>query len=387
MLQPPRLLAARLPTCTSPRPQLSSFTRLLPQSLGITHAPLFHCSRHIVPVFPITVRSALTTQRRRLRPVHPAHALHRKRARSRRIQHVQLLPPKNPGHNPYPKRDRRQQDNRKPDRRDRLRHCERRPEEEQLAGDERRDHALPQDTLQRLGGGCARQVAVPAEVHKLEDNAVGCERLGAHCEEEAGEDPLRDEVYYDEEGARHSAEGEEALREVRNALFDDARGFALEAVGLGLGGVGRVGDTVLFGYAEGSGVEGRLGDEAIGEGAAEETRDASRKAKEEDVPVEAGGFAEGEFGALRDERGDVVVEPEEDGEDECEGEGDADVVRGDVPEVDEPAATRGGEEGFACGEGHEVNGAHMADMDEASEEDDGEWGAVIFNEFTDVALE
>ena len=45
-------------------------------------------------------------------------------------------------------------------------------------------------------------------------------------------------------------------------------------------------------------VEGRLGDEAVGEWDAKEAGDASCEAQEEDVPVEAGGFAEGKFGAL-----------------------------------------------------------------------------------------
>lgn len=49
---------------------------------------------------------------------------------------------------------------------------------------------------------------------------------------------------------------------------------------------------------ESVGVEGRLGDEAVGEWDTNEAGDAGCEAQEEDVPVEAGGFAEGKFGAL-----------------------------------------------------------------------------------------
>ena len=74
-------------------------------------------------------------------------------------------------------------------------------------------------------------------------------------------------------------------------VVDDALGFAFVRFVV-------VGD--LAGYAEGVGVEGSLGDEAVGEGDAEEPADAGGQAQEEDVPVEAGGFAEREFGALGD---------------------------------------------------------------------------------------
>ena len=63
--------------------------------------------------------------------------------------------------------------------------------------------------------------------------------------------------------------------------------------GAGFGSVGYLGR-----YAQGVGVEGGLGDEAVGEGNAEETGDAGCETQEEDVPVETGGFLEGEFGAL-----------------------------------------------------------------------------------------
>ncbi len=51
-------------------------------------------------------------------------------------------------------------------------------------------------------------------------------------------------------------------------------------------------------------MEGGLRDEAVWEGQAEETGYARGGAEEEEVPVEAGGLFEGEFGALSDEGGD-----------------------------------------------------------------------------------
>lgn len=107
-----------------------------------------------------------------------------------------------------------------------------------------------------------------------------------------------------EERGGHGAEGEEALEEVGRALLDDVGGAEDEARRVGGGGVvvvfGR-GVRDVGGDAEGFGVEGGLGDEAIGEWEPEEAGDASGQAEEEDVPMEAGGLAEGEFGALGDE--------------------------------------------------------------------------------------
>ena len=76
-------------------------------------------------------------------------------------------------------------------------------------------------------------------------------------------------------------------------MIDDAGGVAF-GVRVGFGLV-----VDLAGDAEGVGVEWSLGNEAIGEGDAEKPGDAGCKAEEEEVPVEACGFAEGKFGTLR----------------------------------------------------------------------------------------
>lgn len=144
-----------------------------------------------------------------------------------------------------------------------------------------------------------RERAVAQEEEQLGGDAVGGEGLVAHDEEEAGEDGLGDEVEDEQEGAGHGAEREEALREVGDALLDDVRALEhvvplrlLVCVGLD------------FRHAEGFGVEWGLGDEAVGEGEPEDAGDAGGQAEEEEVPVEAGRFAQGELGSLRDEGGD-----------------------------------------------------------------------------------
>lgn len=75
-------------------------------------------------------------------------------------------------------------------------------------------------------------------------------------------------------------------------MIDDAGGVAF-GVRVGFGLV-----VDLAGDAEGVGVEGCLGNEAIGKGDAEKASDAGCEAEEEEVPVEACGFAEGKLGAL-----------------------------------------------------------------------------------------
>lgn len=52
------------------------------------------------------------------------------------------------------------------------------------------------------------------------------------------------------------------------------------------------------GHAEGFGVEGGLGDQAVGEGKAEDASDPGGESEEEEVPVEAGRLLQRKFGAL-----------------------------------------------------------------------------------------
>lgn len=139
------------------------------------------------------------------------------------------------------------------------------------------------------------------------------------------------------------------------ALFVDGEGSGDGFVDEYWGAV--VGDLVGGDEGDGGGivgarvgVDGGLGHEAVREGKAEEGGDEGRPPEEEEVPVEAAGFLEGEVPGLCRQGGDVVVEVEEEGEEEAEGEGDEDPFWREGPEGDEPASGLGGEEGARDGE-------------------------------------
>ena len=84
------------------------------------------------------------------------------------------------------------------------------------------------------------------------------------------------------------------MSKIAHALFDDVVDDAGDGSwGCLFGGIGN-----LFCDAEGVGVEGRLGDEAVGEGNSEKAGESRGETQEEDVPVEAGGFAKRELGSL-----------------------------------------------------------------------------------------
>jgi len=79
----------------------------------------------------------------------------------------------------------------------------------------------------------------------------------------------------DEERAGHSSEREEALCEIRDALFDDVGGVGRE-MAFGVVVFVRVGDHGC--YAERGRMEGCLWDEAVGKGNSEESRNAGCQA-------------------------------------------------------------------------------------------------------------
>jgi len=258
------------------------------------------------PLKDITRIIAATLNRRRRRrrlsrPVGrrilaevPADRLHGERTRGRCIQNAQFLGREVFGQQERPHRHEQQDDDGEANGGDGLRDGEGSGEAEKLEGDEIIDGAFATDACERFGGGRGEGVVAEEEEAFFRD-AVLEQGLDAHDEEEAGEDTLRDEVQDDEERAGHGAEGEEALSEVGDALFDDVVNDAAGVAFVCFVGVGRfAGDAKRFG------VEGCLRDEAVGEGDAEEPADAGGQAQEEDVPVEAGGFAEREFGALGD---------------------------------------------------------------------------------------
>ena len=83
----------------------------------------------------------------------------------------------------------------------------------------------------------------------------------------------------------------------------------------------------------------------------------------------------------------VMVEIKENGKKNCERNGDEDISSINVPEMDEPSSILSRKKSFACRECCKANILHVPNMNKASEEDNREWGTVIFNEFANTALE
>lgn len=178
---------------------------------------------------------------------------------------------------------------------------------------------------------------------------------------------MRDEAQDDEQGAGHGAQGQEALRKVGDALLDDVRAFDFPGLVVGavvvafvvaafvVGAVLVVVDDL--GHAKRRGVERSLGNEAVGEGQAQDAGYAGGEAQEEDIPMEARGLFEGIFRALGDEGGDydrqnelarrgvtrsstrkerprtVMIKPKEDGEQDSERDGEENVGDADIPKT------------------------------------------------------
>jgi hypothetical protein len=80
----------------------------------------------------------------------------------------------------------------------------------------------------------------------------------------------------------------------------------------------------------------------------------------------------------------VVVKPKEDGEQDGKGDGSEYVPEANVPELDQPAGAVGGRrKGLTGRQVLEPNVAHLANVHEAGEENNGERGAVILQEDAD----
>ena len=116
----------------------------------------------------------------------------------------------------------------------------------------------------------------------------------------------------DEERHRH----EQALNQVGHALLkhDVAR------AGLG---------SVLTNAHERARVHGRLRQDAVGRGKAEETEEQRVDALEQEIVVIRRGFLQPEIVRLRKLRGHVMVEEEEHGDDDGRDDGRADLRPGD----------------------------------------------------------
>lgn len=136
--------------------------------------------------------------------------------------------------------------------------------------------------------------------------------------------------------------------------------------------------VVRTGDAEGLRVKGRLGNQAVGKRQAEDAGNARGDAQQEQVPVKAGGFAQRELAPLGNQRGHVVVEPEQNGQQHGKGQREKDVSGAEVPEADEPGA-RGERrlKGDARGQHGQGHVGHAANVHEAGEEYQGQGRPVV----------
>lgn len=83
----------------------------------------------------------------------------------------------------------------------------------------------------------------------------------------------------------------------------------------------------------------------------------------------------------------IMVEVKEYCQQYREGNGNENVADINVPKMDEPTAVFGWEKSLGCGQRLQVDVGHSANMDKASEEDDGQWCAVVLNEYPDITSE
>lgn len=147
-------------------------------------------------------------------------------------------------------------------------------------------------------------------------------------------------------------------------------------------------------------MKGCLWDEAVWEGQAEDARDACCETKEEDIPMEAGGFSKREFATLGDQGGNlvslakftsirrgvqgctIVVKPKENREQNGKGESSKNLPHTQIPEIDKPASPTRGLECKTCRQHLEFHISHPPDVDKPREEDECQGCPVIFQKDT-----
>ena len=82
-----------------------------------------------------------------------------------------------------------------------------------------------------------------------------------------------------------------------------------------------------------------------------------------------------------------MIKPEQDRQQQRERNRKEDLSNTNVPEMHKPVAVRRGTERLARRQSLDVDVFHVAEMDKSSEEDERQWGAVIFYELSDMPLQ
>jgi len=232
--------------------------------------------------------------------IRTTYTLHHERPCRRRIQRRQFLSTEPLRHNPGPKGNQEQNDDWKPNSCNGLGDRKCCAKAKQLNCNK---HPYSQTTFNPFQWvGWRSQLSILREKEELQSNAVACQSLAAHHEEQSRQHTLGYQMQNNQQRARHGDEKQQSLCEVADTLFDDVIRCSGD-----LALVGLVGIRDKLADAEAVGVERCLRNEAVGEWNAEDAGDEGGQAEQEDVPMESGGFAQGKFGALRDEGGDWEI--------------------------------------------------------------------------------
>ena len=83
----------------------------------------------------------------------------------------------------------------------------------------------------------------------------------------------------------------------------------------------------------------------------------------------------------------IMVKPKQNGQNNTKRKRYEDVFGTDVPRIYKPTSVGSWEKSFAGGESQEVDVCHLTNVNEAGEEDDSQWGAIVFNELANIAME
>lgn len=206
-----------------------------------TSRPLPRGPKSLLGIAPLQPKHLIIRLSRELRWA-PKTGQDRTIIRRQIIHDIELLDAEPSRHNPHSERNQGNDQNREPNRRNRLRDGHRRGDAQRLTGNIQRDLA-PSNSQERL---VALDEAVLArEKDQFLEDAVGLDRAPADGEKDACKDGGRHCVQDDQQRASHGADDEQAHEEVGDALLDD-----------GGGGYDWTADFGAFAFGGGDGAKG-----------------------------------------------------------------------------------------------------------------------------------